>query len=126
MTISRRPPPSCERGMRHEPPRNRPRVCYGRLMTLRHPLLLAASLIMLATAAGAQQRPPSREDLLDALTRHIQICSELTDGPARLACYDKLQTQVGDVQAPARTPTPLANNPPPAPVPLPPSGGGQL
>jgi hypothetical protein len=95
-------------------------------MTLRHSLLLGASLIMLATAAGAQQRPPSREDLLDALTRHIQICSELTDGPARLACYDKLQTQVGDVQAPARTPTPLANNPPPAPVPLPPSGGGQL
>src|SRR4051812_31632897 len=110
--------------MRHEPPRNRPRVCYARPMTLRHPLLLGACLIILATAADAQQRRPSREDLLDALTRHIQICSELTDGPARLACYDKMQTQVGDVQAAAPSPTPLANNP--APVPLPPSGGGQL
>jgi hypothetical protein len=95
-------------------------------MTLRHSLLLGASLVTLATAADAQQRQPSREDLLDALTRHIQICSELTDGPARLACYDKLQTQVGDVQAPTRTPTPLANNPPPPPAPPPPGGGGQL
>lgn len=95
-------------------------------MTPRHPLLLAASLIALATTAGAQQRQPSREDLLDALTRHIQICSELTDGPARLACYDKLQTQVGDVQAPARTPTPLASNPPPPPSAPPPSIGGQI
>ena len=93
-------------------------------MTPRHALLLGASLIALATAADAQQRQPSREDLLDAVTRHIQICAEINEGAARLSCYDKLQTQVGDVRAPAPSPTPLANNsPPPQP---PPSSGGQL
>jgi len=56
----------------------------------------------------AQQRgPSSRDDLLDALTRHIQICAELTDGQARLGCYDRLQTQVGGVQPAAPSPTPL-------------------
>lgn len=97
-------------------------------MTLRHSLLLGTALITLASLANAQQRrPPSREDLLDALTRHIQICAEIGDGQQRLACFDKLQTQVGDVQAPTPTPTPLGsmqtqvppppppqNNPPPA------------
>jgi hypothetical protein len=82
-------------------------------MTLRHSLLLGTALVTLAGIADAQQRRPSREDLLDALTRHIQICSEISDQQARLSCYDKLQTQVGDVQAPAPSPTPLANNPPP-------------
>lgn len=76
----------------------------------------------------AQQR--SREDLLDALTRHIQICGEISDQQARLGCYDKLQTQVGGVQAPAPSPTPLANNPPPSPSPPPPgpptTGGNQI
>jgi hypothetical protein len=83
-----------------------------RAMTLRDSLLLGTALAILAGAADAQQRR-SREDLLDALTRHIQICAELGDGPARLACYDKLQTQVGDVQA-APSPTPLARSPQPA------------
>jgi hypothetical protein len=86
---------------------------------LRHSLLLGTALSLFAGAAIAQQR--SREDLLDALTRHIQICSEISDTQARLGCYDKLQTQVGGVQAPAPSPTPLAHNPPPSPPPPPPS-----
>jgi hypothetical protein len=94
-------------------------------MTARHFVLIGIALVTLAGTADAQQRRPSREDLLDALTRHIQICSELTDGPARLSCYDKLQTQVGDVQAPAPSPTPLAHNPPP-PQSLPPPSSSQI
>ncbi|WP_428660269.1 hypothetical protein [Reyranella sp.] len=122
-------------------------------MTARHPLYLAAALVTVAGVADAQQ---SRDDLLDAMTRHVQICAEISDSAQRLACYDKVQNKVGDVQAPApaRTPTPLgtmpsqpslpplqpANPPPPAytggsqvgnPTPLdpPPSsytGGSQL
>jgi hypothetical protein len=96
-------------------------------MMPRHLFLLAAALVTLASIADAQPRRPSREDLLDAVTRHIQICAEINDGAARLACYDKLQTQVGDVQAPAPSPTPLANRPAPAPPPPPPpTSGGQL
>lgn len=75
--------------------------------------LLAA--VMVTSAANAQ--PRKREDLLDALIRHIQICGELNDGPSRLTCYDKLQTQVGDVQPSgqqaAPTPTPLRPGGPP-------------
>jgi len=107
-------------------------------MMLRPPLLLGSALIILAGVANAQQaRPPARDDLLDAMTRHVQICAELADGPQRLACFDKLQTQIGDVQtpAPARQPTPLAMPPSPSPAPTMPSppppapvvtGGGQL
>ena len=87
------------------------------MTTLRHSLLLGTALALVAGTAIAQQR--SREDLLDALTRHIQICGEISDTQARLGCYDKLQTQVGGVQAPAPAPTPLANNRQPAPPPPP-------
>lgn len=106
-------------------------------MMLRQPLLLGSALVALAGVASAQQgRPPARDDLLDAMTRHVQICAELTDGPQRLACYDKLQTRIGDVQAPApapaRQPVPLATtqSPPPSPPPPPPppafTGGSQV
>jgi hypothetical protein len=61
-----------------------------------------------AGAAEAQQRGQSRDDLLDALTRHIQICGEITETQAKLACYERLQTQIGGVSPPAQpTPTPL-------------------
>jgi hypothetical protein len=90
-------------------------------MTLRYPLFLATALVTVASAADAQQ---SRDDLLDAMTRHVQICAEITDTSQRLACYDKMQNKVGDVQAPApaRTPTPLGTMPsqPPAPSASPP------
>jgi len=84
------------------------------------PHVLGAALAAIATlgnAGHAQQRPAqSREDLLDALTRHIQICSEIGDSQGRLACFDKLQTQVGGVQSGPPTPTPLRPGAPPAPV----------
>jgi hypothetical protein len=83
------------------------------MQMLRHSLLLGAGLAIAATAAHAQTG--KREDLLDALTTHIQICAEISDGQSRLACYDKLQTRVGDVQPQAPTPTPLRPNAPPPP-----------
>jgi len=89
---------------------------------LRHSLLLGTGLAIMATAGHSQTR--TREDLLDALTTHIQICAEINDPQARLGCYDKLQTQVGDVQAPPATPTPLNGGaPPPSPQQM---GGGGL
>src|SRR6185437_13829267 len=112
MTISHRLPRQPDPGV----PRNRPIVCYGSGMTLRYPLLLGTALLTVAGAANAQQNK-SREDLLDALTRHIQICAEISDSQARLSCYDKVQTDVGDAPARAPTPTPLASKPPPPPPP---------
>lgn len=93
-------------------------------MILRHSLSLGVATVAFAGTASAQ----SRDDLLDALTRHIQICSEITETQARLACFDRLQTQIGGVQAPARAPTPLQANPVPAPTPtpIPPSTAGSL
>lgn len=96
---------------------------------LRQSLLIGAAAVALAGTAQAQQRGQSREDLLDALTRHIQICGEIGETQARLACYDRLQTQVGGVQAPAApagrpTPTPLQAGPAPQPTPLTPGAGG--
>jgi hypothetical protein len=79
---------------------------------LRHllpPLLIAATI----TGAYAQQRGAQREDLLDKLMTHIQLCTEITDNNGRLACFDRLQTRLGDVP-----PT----NAPPAPTPLRPGG----
>jgi hypothetical protein len=94
---------------------------------LRQSLLLGVASLAFAGASAAQQRGQSRDDLLDALTRHIQICGEMTDTQSRLTCYDRLQTQVGGVSAPAQptptlTPTPLQAQPAPTPItPQPPS-----
>ena len=76
----------------------------------RHALLLGFALAPLAGAAHAQSRP-SRDDLLDTLTRHVQICSEISGNQDRLACFDRLQTQVGNAQ-------PAAPAPAPQPIPL--------
>jgi hypothetical protein len=90
----------------------------GEPMMLRHSLLLGVATVALAGTAHAQPRGGSRDDLLDALTRHIQICSEITETQARLSCYDRLQTQVGGVQAPAAAPTKAAPATAPTPTPL--------
>ncbi|MGQ0582002.1 MAG: hypothetical protein ACT4O6_08705 [Reyranella sp.] len=84
-------------------------------MMLRQSIILAAATLAFAGAGHAQTRGPSRDDLLDALTRHIQICGEMTATEARLACYDRLQTQVGGVQGSA--PAPAASTAP-TPTPL--------
>jgi hypothetical protein len=72
-------------------------------MMVRQSLLLAVATTALAGVGHAQTRGQSRDDLLDALTRHIQICGEITDTQQRLSCYDRLQTQVGGVSAPSRS-----------------------
>jgi hypothetical protein len=77
---------------------------------LKKTLLPALALVALGSMAEAQQRPPQREDLLDAITRHISLCTEIPDGTARLACYDRLQTRLGDVQ-PTTTPQPTPLRP---------------
>ena len=77
----------------------------------RHALLLGLAFASLAGAAQAQSRP-SRDDLLDTLTRHVQICAEIASSQERLACFDRLQTQVGNAQPTA--PQPGA----PQPIPL--------
>ena len=95
----------------------------------RQTLLLGTALVIATGAAQAQQRK-SREDLLDALTTRIQICAEISDSNSRLACYDKMQTQVVDPQAGAPAPTPLRPGTPStqgatlAPPPLTQPGGG--
>ena len=81
---------------------------------MRH--FLTFAFIVAAASANAQQRGQQREDLLDALSRHISICTEIADNSARLACYDRLQTRIGDVQPVAPSPTPLR----PGVQPLPP------
>jgi hypothetical protein len=79
---------------------------------LRHALLLGVAITAFTATSEAQQRGQSRDDLLDALTRHIQICGEITETQQRLACYDRLQTQVGGVTPPSQpTPTPLQTQP---------------
>ena len=83
-------------------------------MIFRQSLLLGVATAALAGVGHAQTRGQSRDDLLDALTRHIQICGEITDTQQRLSCYDRLQTQVGGVSAPAPTPTPLQAAPAPS------------
>jgi hypothetical protein len=100
-------------------------------MMLRQSLLIGVAGMAFAGASWAQQRGQSRDDLLDALTRHIQICGEMTDTQSRLACYDRLQTQVGGVTPQAQpTPTPLQAQPAPTQLAPPPppttigSGGG--
>lgn len=89
----------------------------------RHSLLLGVALVAVA-GTGHAQSGRSREDLLDELTRHIQICSEITDTQQRLACYDKVQTRVGDIPTPsapaAAPPQALGSQPVPlAPQPTP-------
>jgi hypothetical protein len=76
----------------------------------------------MAAFAGAglpQAHAQSRDDLLDALTRHIQICGEMTSTQARLSCYDRLQTQIGGVQGAAPAAAAPASSPTPAPTPTP-------
>ena len=58
---------------------------------LRQSLLIGVAGMAFAGASEAQQRGQSRDDLLDALTRHIQICGEMTETQARLSCYDRLR-----------------------------------
>lgn len=93
---------------------------------LRQSVLLGVAGLAFAGTGMAQQRGANRDDLLDALTRHIQICGEMSETQARLSCYDRLQTQVGGVSPPSQpTPTPLQANPN-MQTPPPASGGAAI
>ncbi|HKV15690.1 MAG TPA: hypothetical protein VJQ81_11630, partial [Reyranella sp.] len=90
-------------------------------MNFRYSLFLGAAFVAAAGVAQAQQHKSANQDLLlDQLTRHIQLCSEITDTQQRLACYDKVQNNVGGMPTPAPQPAPQATNrPSPSPTPLP-------
>lgn len=75
------------------------------------PAATALLVLGIAGTAGAQQRSADRSsELLDALARRLKICAELTDNGQRLACYDRIDSDIGSGAAAA----------PPAPVPVPP------
>jgi hypothetical protein len=89
------------------------------------PPLVAVAFVSVASAQ--QQR--RREDLLDSVTRHIQLCADISEPQMRLSCYDKLPTQLGDSAAAQPSPTPLRPGQAPAGQPLTPPnlqvpGGG--
>ena len=88
-------------------------------MNFRYSLFLGVAVAAAASAAQAQPHKSPNQDLLDQLTRHIQLCSEITDTQQRLACYDKVQNDVGGMPTPAQQPAPQATNRP-SPTPLPP------
>lgn len=97
-------------------------------MKFRHTFFLGTAFAMVVGVAHSQPRQPSREDLLDQLTRHVQLCAEITDTQQRLACYDKVQNDVGGAPAPQPVPQ-VGNRLPPAPAQSPPPsasppGGG--
>lgn len=93
-------------------------------------LLSAATALLaigVAASATAQRGADRSSELLDALARRLKICSELTDNGQRLACYDRIETDVGSSTSAA--PPPAAPAPPPvaAPRPVsPPPGAGPV
>ena len=77
------------------------------------PAATALLVLGLAGTASAQRGADHSSDLLDALARRLKICSEVTDNGQRLACYDRIETDVGSGASAAPPPAP-------APVPVPP------
>ena len=73
----------------------------------RQAILLALALALLAGAGHAQQRGQSRDDLLDALTRHIQICTEITASRALARMNARLKSgwAIDSVEQTKRVPT---------------------
>ena len=69
--------------------------------------LILPPLAAVAVTAAANAQPRKRDDLLDTMTRHIQLCADITDSQMRLACYDKLPMQLGDAPTTTPQPTPL-------------------
>jgi len=74
---------------------------------LKYLLLPPLAAVAFISFAAAQQPQRKRDDLLDAVTRHIQLCADISEPQMRLSCYDKLPTQLGDSGAAQPTPTPL-------------------
>jgi hypothetical protein len=84
------------------------------------------ALLGIVGTASAQRSPDRSSELLDALARRLKICAEITDNGQRLACYDRIDRDVGSGAAAAPPPVPV---PPPvaAPRPVaPPPGAGPV
>lgn len=79
---------------------------------LKYFLLPPLAAVAFVSVASAQQQR-RREDLLDTVTRHIQLCADISEPQMRLSCYDKLPTQLGDSTAAQPGPTPLRPGQPP-------------
>lgn len=94
------------------------------------PAATALAVLCLAGVASAQQRSPDRSsELLDALARRLKICSEMRDNGQRLACYDRIDSDVGSNTTAAPPPAPLAPPAPPVAAPravAPPPGAGPV
>lgn len=73
-------------------------------------LVAVVAAILAATAASAQPRTNSREDVLDNLVRRMQICGETLDATRRLQCYDDIGRSMGSTP-PAGTPRTELPNP---------------
>ena len=95
----------------------------------RFPLLAATALALLGIVgtAAAQRSPDRSSELLDALARRLKICAEITENAQRLACYDRIDSDVGSGAAAAPPPAPAAPPPVAAPRPVaPPPGAGPV
>lgn len=90
------------------------------------PFLPAATALLLVGVAGsafAQRGPDRSSELLDALARRLKICSEMTDSGQRLACYDRIETDVGSGAAAGPTPVVPPVGAAPRPIAPPPGSG---
>lgn len=87
----------------------------------------ALAIVGVASGAFAQRGADRSSELLDALARRLKICSEFTDSGQRLACYDRIETDVGSGAAAASPPPPSPVVPPvtaaPRPIAPPPGAG---
>ena len=91
------------------------------------PAATALVIVGLAGGAFAQRGADRSSELLDALARRLKICSELTDNGQRLACYDRIETDVGSGASAAPPPPPPPPPPIAAPRPVgPPPGAGPV
>lgn len=89
------------------------------------PAATALLIVSVAGGAFAQRGADRSSELLDALARRLKICSEMTDSGQRLACYDRIETDVGSgaTAAPAPVVPPVAAAPRPI---APPPGTGPV
>jgi len=92
---------------------------------LTFPAAAALLVLGLAGTAAAQRGADRSSELLDALARRLKICSEVSDSGQRLACYDRIETDVGSgaSAAPSSAPPPPPVAVAPRPVAPPPGAG---
>lgn len=87
------------------------------------PAATAFLLVGVAGGAFAQRGADRSSELLDALARRLKICSEMTDSGQRLACYDRIETDVGSGAAAGPAPVVPPVGAAPRPIAAPPGAG---